>query len=122
VADAPSTIDCESIPKAEALGLGVTAWSPLAGGMLTGKYAEGKAEAVARMNNQMMKSFSRADERARAIVAEVQAVAEEVGRSPAQVVLAWLRHRRVPVIPRVGARRLAQFKDVTVHESMVTNV
>jgi aryl-alcohol dehydrogenase-like predicted oxidoreductase len=63
------------------------------------------------MNNEMMKSFSRADERARAIVAEVQAVSKEVGRSPAQVALAWLRQRPVPVIPIVGARRLAQFKD-----------
>jgi len=105
------TVERELIPMSQALGLGVTAWSPLAGGVLTGKYAQGKAEADARMNNEMMKSFQRADEHARAIVAEVQAVAREVGRSPAQVALAWLRQRSVPVIPIVGARRLAQFKD-----------
>jgi aryl-alcohol dehydrogenase-like predicted oxidoreductase len=105
------TVERELIPMSETLGLGVTAWSPLAGGVLTGKYAQGKAEADARMNNEMMKSFQRADERARAIVSEVQAVAREVGRSPAQVSLAWLRQRPVPVIPIVGARRLAQFKD-----------
>ena len=35
----------------------------------------------------------------------------EVGRSPAQVALAWLRHRPTPVIPIVGARRLEQFRD-----------
>jgi aryl-alcohol dehydrogenase-like predicted oxidoreductase len=105
------TVERELVPMSRALGLGVTAWSPLAGGVLTGKYAEGRAEADARMNNEMMKSFSRADERTRAIVAEVQSVAREVGRSPAQVALAWLRHRPVPVIPIVGARRLAQFKD-----------
>jgi aryl-alcohol dehydrogenase-like predicted oxidoreductase len=105
------TVERELIPMAESLGLGVTAWSPLAGGVLTGKYAQGKAEADARMNNEMMKGFSRADERARAVVAEVQAVAREVGRSPAQVALAWLRQRPIPVIPIVGARRLEQFKD-----------
>ena len=105
------TVERELIPMAEEMGLGVTAWSPLAGGVLTGKYAEGKAEADARMNNEMMKSFNRADERARTVVAEVQTVAREVGRSPAQVALAWLRHRPVPVIPIVGARRLAQFRD-----------
>jgi aryl-alcohol dehydrogenase-like predicted oxidoreductase len=105
------TVERELIPMSEALGLGVTAWSPLAGGVLTGKYAEGKAEADARMNNEMMKNFQRVDERARAIVAQVQAVAKEVGRSPAQVALAWLRQRPVPVIPIVGARRLPQFKD-----------
>jgi len=105
------TVERELIPMAEALGLGVTAWSPLAGGVLTGKYVEGKAEADARMNSEMMKGFDRADERARRVVNEVQAVAREVGRSPAQVALAWLRQRPVPIIPIVGARRLEQFRD-----------
>ena len=105
------TVERELIPMAEALGLGVTAWSPLAGGALTGKYVEGKAEADARMNNEMMKSYNRSDERARRVVSEVQAVARDVGRSPAQVALAWLRQRPVPIIPIVGARRLEQFRD-----------
>ena len=96
---------------AEALGLGVTAWSPLAGGVLTGKYAEGKAESEARMNSEMMKAFRPGRRACQAVVAEVQAVAREVGRSPAQVALAWLRQRPVPVIPIVGARRLEQFRD-----------
>src|SRR5271165_1505416 len=105
------TVERELIPMAEALGLGVTAWSPLAGGVLTGKYVEGKAEADGRMNNEMMKGFNRADEHARRVVSEVQAVARDVGRSPAQVALAWLRQRPVPIIPIVGARRLEQFRD-----------
>ncbi|MGO9600667.1 MAG: aldo/keto reductase [Isosphaeraceae bacterium] len=105
------TVERELIPMAEALGLGVTAWSPLAGGLLSGKYADGKAETDARMNSEMMKGFSRADERTRAIVAEVQAVARQLGKPPAQVALGWLRHRPIPVIPIVGARRLAQFQD-----------
>jgi aryl-alcohol dehydrogenase-like predicted oxidoreductase len=105
------TVERELIPMAEALGLSVCAWSPLAGGVLTAKYAAGKAEADARMNNEMMKSFSRTDERTGRVIAELQAVAREVGRSPAQVALAWLRHRPVPVIPIVGARRLTQLQD-----------
>jgi aryl-alcohol dehydrogenase-like predicted oxidoreductase len=105
------TVERELIPMSEALGLGVTAWSPLAGGVLTGKYAEGKAETDARMNCEMMKGFNQADERAKRVIAEVRAVAREVGRSPAQVSLAWLRQRPIPVIPIVGARRLEQFKD-----------
>jgi len=105
------TVERELIPMAEALGLGVTAWSPLAGGVLTGKYVEGKAEADARMNSEMMKGYNRDDERARRVVSEVQAVARAVGRSPAQVALAWLRQRPVPIIPIVGARRLEQFRD-----------
>jgi len=63
------------------------------------------------MNSEMMKGFYQPDERARAIVAEVREVAREVGRSPAQVALAWLRHRPIPIIPIVGARRLEQFRD-----------
>ena len=105
------TVERELIPMAEALGLGVTAWSPLAGGVLTGKYVEGKAAADARMNSEMMKGFDRDDERARRVVSEVQAVARDVGRSTAQVALAWLRQRPVPIIPIVGARRLEQFRD-----------
>jgi aryl-alcohol dehydrogenase-like predicted oxidoreductase len=105
------TVERELVPMSEALGLGITAWSPLAGGVLTGKYAEGKSEPDARMNSEMMKAFARADERTKHVVAEVQAVARQVGRSPAQVSLAWLRQRSIPVIPIIGARRLEQFKD-----------
>ncbi|QDV36883.1 aldo/keto reductase [Tautonia plasticadhaerens] len=105
------TVERELLPMAESLGLGVTAWSPLASGVLTGKYAGGKAEADARLRNDMMKDFAPAGDRIEAIVAEVRAMAEEVGRSPAQVALAWLRQRPTPVIPIVGARRLEQFRD-----------
>ena len=42
---------------------------------------------------------------------EVVAVARESGHSPAQVALAWLRQRAEPVIPIIGARKLAQVKD-----------
>jgi aryl-alcohol dehydrogenase-like predicted oxidoreductase len=105
------TVERELVPMAQALGLGVTAWSPLAGGVLTGKYAEGTAATDARMNNEMTKAFQRSGDRVRDVVAAVQAVAREVGRSPAQVALAWLRQRPVPVIPIIGARRLEQFRD-----------
>ena len=105
------TVERELLPMAEALGLGVTAWSPLASGVLTGKYAGGKAGTDARLNSEMMKDFALTGDRIEAIVAAVKAVAGEVGRSPAQVALAWLRQRPVPVIPIVGARRLEQFRD-----------
>ena len=38
-------------------------------------------------------------------------MAGEIGKSPAQVALAWLGHRPIPIIPIVGARKLDQFKD-----------
>lgn len=105
------TVERELIPMAKSFGLTVTAWSPLAGGVLTGKYADGKAEADARMKSEMMAAFNRADERARNVVAEVLAIARELGCSPAQIALAWLRQQPVPIIPIIGARRLAQLKD-----------
>jgi aryl-alcohol dehydrogenase-like predicted oxidoreductase len=95
---------------ADALGLGVTAWSPLGGGVLTGKYKTGQRQ-DARYENDMMKSFMPSGDRLGPVVEAVQAVAREVGRSPAQVALAWLRERPIPVIPIVGARRLEQFRD-----------
>lgn len=106
------TVERELIPMAEALGLGVTAWSPLSSGVLTGKYSGEAVDPNARMNSPMMKGFGgAASGRTRAVVAEVKAVAGEVGRSSAQVALAWLRQRPTPVIPIVGARRLEQLRD-----------
>lgn len=105
------TVERELLPMAEALKLGVTAWSPLAGGALTGKYVGNKAGADARLNSEMMKEWKRTDDQAHAVVAEVLAVAAEVGHSPAQVALAWLRHRPIPIIPIIGARRLEQVQD-----------
>ena len=63
------------------------------------------------MNSEMMQRFAQGRERPEVVVAEVLSVSKEVGRSPAQVALAWLRRRPVPVIPIVGARRLEQFRD-----------
>jgi len=44
-------------------------------------------------------------------VATLKKISEQVGRSPAQVALAWLRYRHVPVIPIIGARRISQLQD-----------
>jgi aryl-alcohol dehydrogenase-like predicted oxidoreductase len=104
------TVERELLPMAEALGLGVTAWSPLGGGVLTGKYKSGPAQ-DARYGTEMMKPHMPPADRTAPVVEAVQAVAREVGRSAAQVALAWLRQRPVPVIPIVGARRLEQFRD-----------
>jgi aryl-alcohol dehydrogenase-like predicted oxidoreductase len=89
------TPERELLPMAEALGLSVTPWSPLAGGLLTGKYATGQGGA-GRFADANMKQFQASGGRADAVVQEVLAVARETGRSAAQVALAWLRHRPQP--------------------------
>ena len=108
---AERTVERELTPMAKAQGLTVTAWSPLAGGLLTGKYAAGGQGAGGRYENEAMKQFAALDQRKQAIAAEVSKVAREIGRSAAQVALAWLRQRDLPVIPIIGARKLDQFKD-----------
>ncbi len=110
------SVERELIPMAKALNIGVTAWSPLAGGVLTGKYHGHGGSSVSpseqgRMNNDMLKDFMPERERTERILAAVKSVSDETGRSMAQVALAWLRYRPVPVIPIIGARKLSQFQD-----------
>jgi aryl-alcohol dehydrogenase-like predicted oxidoreductase len=110
------SVERELIPMAGALNVGVTAWSPLSGGLLTGKY-HGSATGAAKCGEQgrfasdMMKGFMPDEKRTERIVAAVKSVSEKVGRSMAQVALAWLRYRPVPVIPIIGARKLSQLQD-----------
>jgi aryl-alcohol dehydrogenase-like predicted oxidoreductase len=105
------TVERELIPMAKALNLGVTAWSPLAKGLLTGKYHGHGANEGGRLANERMKEFMPEQQRAERIVSAVSTVSDQVGRSMAQVALAWLRHRPIPVIPIIGARKLTQLQD-----------
>jgi len=105
------TVERELIPMAKALNLGVLAWSPLAKGVLSGKYhGEGKADG-GRMSNEGMKEFLPEEQHATRIISAVKTVSEQVGRSMAQVALAWLRHQTAPVIPIIGARKVSQLQD-----------
>ena len=105
------TVERELIPMARALNIGVTAWSPLAGGVLTGKYHGHGSPEQARMTTEMAKDFMPEPVRSARIVAAVKKVSDETGRGMAQVALAWLRYRPVPVIPIIGARKLTQLQD-----------
>ncbi|MGC4048903.1 MAG: aldo/keto reductase [Paludibaculum sp.] len=104
------TVERELIPMAKALNIGVTAWSPLSGGVLTGKYQGGGAT-DGRMNHAMMKDFLPEEVETAKVIEVVKQVAGETGRSMAQVALSWLQTRPVPVIPILGARKLSQFED-----------
>src|SRR5580704_8471428 len=105
------TVELELIPMSKALNLGVLAWSPLAKGVLSGKYhGEGRTEG-GRMTKEGTKDFFPEEQRAAPIISAVKSVSKQTGRSMAQVALAWLRHRTVPVIPIIGARKLSQLQD-----------
>src|SRR5579864_2237196 len=106
------TVERELIPMAKALNLGVLAFSPLAGGFLTGKYhGEAKPDG-GRMTNEGVKAFyPEREQRAALMISAVKSVSEQTGRSMAQVALAWLRYQTVPVIPIIGARKVSQLQD-----------
>jgi aryl-alcohol dehydrogenase-like predicted oxidoreductase len=91
------TVEHELIPMARALDIGVTTWSPLAGGVLTGKYHGHGGSSVSpgelnRMNTGMAKGFMPEPVRSGRIVAAVKRVSDETDRSMAQVALVWLRY------------------------------
>jgi aryl-alcohol dehydrogenase-like predicted oxidoreductase len=98
-------IERELLPMAEVLGLGVTAWSPLAGGILSGKYTGVDAPSGARHDPASI------SERSHAAAKAVQAVADEIGATPSQVAIAWTMHRSRSVIPIIGARSAGQLAD-----------
>ena len=107
------TIEREHIPAALELGMGVCPWSPLASGLLAGKYkpARGGVKGKGRLATTGGARFSKATERNWKIVDEVLAVAKEIGRSPAQVALNWVTKRPGVASTIVGATTLAQLED-----------
>ncbi|SFJ43456.1 aldo/keto reductase [Amycolatopsis sacchari] len=96
----------ELLPMAEAHGLGVVLYSPLAGGLLTGKYRRGEQGRLTSRG-----TATETGQRA-AVLDAVLTVAEKSGAGPLQVALAWLRRRaqlaRTSMIPIVGPRTPAQ--------------
>jgi len=106
------TSERELLPMAAALGLAVTAWSPLGGGVLAGKYRPGQPRPHDTRYSEGGWAEAFLTERNLAIAEATTAVARDLGRSPSQVALAWLLARRGnPVIPILGARSLAQLQD-----------
>jgi aryl-alcohol dehydrogenase-like predicted oxidoreductase len=99
----------ELLPMAESLGLAALLWSPLAGGLLTGKYRAGEKGRLEGMGRVIRTEKTAHDTE---IVDAVLQAANELGRTPAEVALAWTRERarRSPtaVIPIIGPRTVEQ--------------
>lgn len=98
------TPERELLPMARELEIGVTAWAPLASGVLTGKYNDPSDAEPKRIQDATI------DERKQRIVDAVQVVAAESGRSPSQIAINWVR-QQPGVIPIMGARTLKQAQD-----------
>jgi aryl-alcohol dehydrogenase-like predicted oxidoreductase len=104
------------IPMAREMGLGVLPYSPLAGGVLTGKYSRDVPTADNdAVDDGTRRSLTIANgtltERNFAIVDVVKEVATELGRTPAQVGLAWTLQNPAVTAPIIGARTPAQLED-----------
>lgn len=101
----------ELLPVAEAFGLSVTAWAPMGAGVLTGKYTRGSSE-TPEDSKRAAGNQSRLTERNLEIAREVDRVADELGKTSAQVATTWVRRRGERVIPITGIRKLDQLQDV----------
>jgi aryl-alcohol dehydrogenase-like predicted oxidoreductase len=103
------TIERDLIPMARAFDIAIVAWSPLAFGILTGKYGIGNDPVEDGRRAELI--AHRLTPRNLAILAEAKAVAAGLGRSVAQIAIAWVRTRGIDVIPMIGARTPAQFNE-----------
>jgi aryl-alcohol dehydrogenase-like predicted oxidoreductase len=104
----------EHVPIALKFGVGILPWSPLAGGMLSGKYTPGAvAPDGSRMTSKRFEGrLAKLNEpRSQRVLEALGAVSAEAGRSASQVALAWVAQK--PGVSSVifGARTLAQLED-----------
>ncbi|HCE5827435.1 TPA: aldo/keto reductase [Pseudomonas aeruginosa] len=99
--------EADLFPASRALGLGVVTWSPLGGGMLTGKYRKGEKGRAEGFGGRVFQAENSAQRTH--VLDTVLAIANELGISAGQVAIAWAgTHGSVPII---GPRSLAQLSD-----------
>ncbi len=107
-------IERELLPMARTFGLAVIPWSPLAGGLLTGKYQRGEEPPPGSRfedyeNNPLLRR--RMSERIYDVVEGLQPLAEERGVALSQFALAWCMQRPGVTSPIIGPRTLEQLED-----------
>jgi aryl-alcohol dehydrogenase-like predicted oxidoreductase len=120
------TVEGELIPMALEMGLGVTPWSPLKSGALSGKYTrENSATAKADRGERVTTSLN---ERVFLIIDELQAIGKELQATPAAVALAWVQGRPGVASTIIGARRLDQLEqnlaalDITLNPEQIARL
>jgi aryl-alcohol dehydrogenase-like predicted oxidoreductase len=109
-------IEVDVLPACRETGLGVLPWSPLGGGFLSGKYKRGQQpppeSRIAGAESHWEEAWQRrATERNWRVLDAVGVVAEETGKTYAQIALNWLLRQPLVTAPIIGARTMAQLDD-----------
>jgi len=126
------TTERDLIPMAKEMGLGLIPWSPLANGLLTGKYSRedmapgsGGSSGFSGTRKQLIHNVGQLNEKVWGIVEAVQEVAQQLGITAALVALAWLRAKPAVTSILLGARSSEQLQmnlgvvDVTLEEEHI---
>ncbi len=100
--------EVEILPMAQEMGLGVCTYSPLAGGLLTGKYED--VDAKGRLKANAAYKVRYGDPRNFEIAKGLSALARELGHHPASVAVAWVAAHPGVTAPILGARNLEQLE------------
>jgi aryl-alcohol dehydrogenase-like predicted oxidoreductase len=112
---AERSIEHEFVPLGTEHGMGIMVWSPLSSGLLSGKYrpsetggvGSGRLDAMKDATNPAFQKFTARNWR---IVAELEAVSRDIGRTMAEVAVNWVANRPGVASVIVGATKLAQLK------------
>jgi aryl-alcohol dehydrogenase-like predicted oxidoreductase len=103
------SVEQELVPMALELGLGITPWSPLKSGALSGKYTRKNAGQLKADRGFFIEPFL--TERTYDVVEELERIAQAHDSTPARVAIAWLNGQPGVTSTIIGARRLAQLED-----------
>lgn len=107
------SVEPELVPMALELGLGITPWSPLKSGLLSGKYTRATAAAGQKADSALrdMMMSGHLNERTYALIDELEKIAKVHESTVARIALAWVRMQPGVVSTIIGARRVSQLED-----------
>jgi aryl-alcohol dehydrogenase-like predicted oxidoreductase len=103
------TVEGELIPMAQELGMGVTPWSPLRSGILSGKYTRANRDQVQPSGRSWAAGYLQ--ESTYKLIDELEIIAKEVDTTVARVALAWVQGRPGVTSTILGARTIQQLDD-----------
>jgi len=103
--------EVEILPLALSEGMGVIPYSPLGGGLLTGKYGPGKKPKEGRILGNDMYAVRYGEDWMLKAAAEFSKLAEDLGYPPAALAVGWVAHHPAITAPILGARNLAQLEE-----------